>query len=169
MEYPRLETLSLVRNGPVGWLINNRPDQLNAMNALMRDEFELAWRALDADPEVRVIVHTGIVHQDLDRPVCEQSRQRRLGCRGIDDIELNRFRGAAKLPEFRCERSAGVDPQMRMNDDMNAGSGEATRDRLSERAATAGDECPPHATLRSSTTAARPSSRMRFSLRRAKL
>ena len=59
MEYPRLETLSLERNGPVGWLINNRPEQLNAMNALMRDEFELAWRALDADPEVRVIVHTG--------------------------------------------------------------------------------------------------------------
>src|SRR6202162_3749878 len=29
------------------------------MNALMRDEFEVAWRALDADPEVRVIVHTG--------------------------------------------------------------------------------------------------------------
>jgi enoyl-CoA hydratase/carnithine racemase len=25
----------------------------------MRDEFELAWRALDADPDVRVIVHTG--------------------------------------------------------------------------------------------------------------
>ena len=59
MEYPTLETLVLERNGPVGWLINNRPEQLNAMNALMRDEFELAWRALDADPEVRVIVHTG--------------------------------------------------------------------------------------------------------------
>ncbi len=59
MEYPRLETLSLERKGPVGWLINNRPEQLNAMNALMRDEFELAWRALDDDPEVRVIVHTG--------------------------------------------------------------------------------------------------------------
>ncbi len=59
MEYPRLETLLLERKGPVGWLINNRPDQLNAMNALMRDEFEHAWRALDADPEVRVIVHTG--------------------------------------------------------------------------------------------------------------
>src|SRR5258708_11644946 len=29
------------------------------MSALMRDEFELAWHALDADPEVRVIVHTG--------------------------------------------------------------------------------------------------------------
>ena len=59
MEYPKLETLIVERKGPVGWLINNRPDQLNAMSALMRDEFELAWRALDADPEVRVIVHTG--------------------------------------------------------------------------------------------------------------
>jgi len=57
--YPKLDTLKLERKGPVGWLINNRPDQLNAMNAHMRDEFELAWRALDADPDVRVIVHTG--------------------------------------------------------------------------------------------------------------
>jgi enoyl-CoA hydratase len=57
--YPELETLILERKGPVGWLINNRPDQLNAMNARMREEFELAWQALDADPEVRVIVHTG--------------------------------------------------------------------------------------------------------------
>ena len=48
MTYPELETLRLERVGPVGWLINNRPDQLNAMNALMRDEFEPAWRALDA-------------------------------------------------------------------------------------------------------------------------
>jgi len=59
MEYPELETLKLERVGPVGWLINNRPDQLNAMNAQMRDEFEVAWKALDSDPEVRVIVHTG--------------------------------------------------------------------------------------------------------------
>jgi enoyl-CoA hydratase/carnithine racemase len=29
------------------------------MNNAMRDEFELAWRELDADPAVRVIVHTG--------------------------------------------------------------------------------------------------------------
>jgi len=59
MSYPELETLKLERVGPVGWLINNRPDQLNAMNAQMRDEFEVAWKALDSDPEVRVIVHTG--------------------------------------------------------------------------------------------------------------
>jgi enoyl-CoA hydratase len=57
--YPELETLRLERVGPVGWLINNRPEQLNAMNARMRDEFETAWRTLDDDPEVRVIVHTG--------------------------------------------------------------------------------------------------------------
>jgi len=57
--YPELQTLKLERRGPVGWLINNRPDQLNAMNALMRDEFETAWRALADDPDVRVIVHTG--------------------------------------------------------------------------------------------------------------
>jgi enoyl-CoA hydratase/carnithine racemase len=57
--YPELETLKVERVGAVGWLINNRPEQLNAMNAKMREEFELAWRALDADPDVRVIVHTG--------------------------------------------------------------------------------------------------------------
>jgi enoyl-CoA hydratase len=53
------ETLKLERHGAVGWLINNRPQALNAMNAKMRDEFAGAWTELDADPEVRVIVHTG--------------------------------------------------------------------------------------------------------------
>lgn len=53
------EHLIVERQGPVGWLINNRPDQLNAMNARMRDEFADAWLELDADPAVRVIVHTG--------------------------------------------------------------------------------------------------------------
>jgi len=53
------ETLKLERHGPVGWLINNRPEQLNAMNATMRDELADAWLELDRDPAVRVIVHTG--------------------------------------------------------------------------------------------------------------
>jgi len=53
------EFLKVERHGPVGWLINNRPEQLNAMNNGMRDEFEVAWKELDADPAVRVIVHTG--------------------------------------------------------------------------------------------------------------
>ncbi|HUV09733.1 MAG TPA: enoyl-CoA hydratase/isomerase family protein [Acidimicrobiia bacterium] len=53
------EHLIVERHGPVGWLINNRPESLNAMNAKMRDEFADAWLELDGDPEVRVIVHTG--------------------------------------------------------------------------------------------------------------
>jgi len=57
--YDGFEHLHLERRGPVGWLINDRPDALNAMNAAMRDEFAEAWLTLDADPAVRVIVHTG--------------------------------------------------------------------------------------------------------------
>jgi len=53
------ECLIVERHGPVGWLINNRPEQLNAMSAQMREEFGDAWKELDADPDVRVIVHTG--------------------------------------------------------------------------------------------------------------
>ena len=59
MTYSTFDHLLVERRGPVGWLVNNRPDQLNAMNAAMRDEFAVAWKELDADPEVRVIVHTG--------------------------------------------------------------------------------------------------------------
>ncbi|WP_208028827.1 enoyl-CoA hydratase/isomerase family protein [Rhabdothermincola sediminis] len=59
MTYSSFETLIVERRGPVGWLLFNRPDQLNAMNALMRDELAVAWKELDADPEVRVIVHSG--------------------------------------------------------------------------------------------------------------
>src|SRR5436305_8700081 len=53
------EHLLVERQGPVGWLINNQPDQLNAMNGAMREEFADAWIELDRDPDVRVIVHTG--------------------------------------------------------------------------------------------------------------
>src|SRR3984957_20856927 len=59
VSYSDFEFLRLARGGPVGWLINNRPEQLNAMNAAMRDECARAWIELDEDPEVRVIVHTG--------------------------------------------------------------------------------------------------------------
>jgi len=57
--YSTFDHLVVERRGPVGWLINNRPEQLNAMSAAMRDEFATAWTELDADPDVRVIVHTG--------------------------------------------------------------------------------------------------------------
>jgi enoyl-CoA hydratase/carnithine racemase len=57
--YTGYETLRVQREGPVGWLIFNRPDSGNAMNATMLEELERAWRSLDADPQVRVIVNTG--------------------------------------------------------------------------------------------------------------
>jgi enoyl-CoA hydratase/carnithine racemase len=59
MPYTEFQTLKLHRRGPVGWLLFNRPDSLNAMNAGMRAELADAWLELDRDPDVRVIVHTG--------------------------------------------------------------------------------------------------------------
>jgi len=59
MKYSSFDCLEIDVRGPVGWLINDRPNQLNAMSAQMRDEFAVAWKELDADPDVRVIVHTG--------------------------------------------------------------------------------------------------------------
>ena len=52
-------TLLVERNGPVGWLIFNRPAAGNSMDAVMLDELEEAWRELNEDPAVRVIVNTG--------------------------------------------------------------------------------------------------------------
>jgi enoyl-CoA hydratase len=51
--------LAVERHGPVGWLIFDRPQAGNAMDAAMLDALPLAWRELDDDPEVRVIVNTG--------------------------------------------------------------------------------------------------------------
>ena len=53
------ETLLVERRGPVGWLVFDRPDAGNAMDATMFRELEAAWRELDDDPAVRVIVNTG--------------------------------------------------------------------------------------------------------------
>jgi enoyl-CoA hydratase/carnithine racemase len=53
------ETLRIERRGPVGWLVFARPEAGNAMDATMMRELELAWRELDADDAVRVIVNTG--------------------------------------------------------------------------------------------------------------
>jgi enoyl-CoA hydratase len=52
-------TLVVERHGYVGWLIFDRPDAGNAMDAVMLEELESAWLELDADPAVRVIVNTG--------------------------------------------------------------------------------------------------------------
>jgi enoyl-CoA hydratase/carnithine racemase len=52
-------TLDVHVDGHVGWLIFDRPERGNAMDAAMMRELEQAWAQLDADPEVRVIVNTG--------------------------------------------------------------------------------------------------------------
>jgi enoyl-CoA hydratase/carnithine racemase len=53
------DTLIVERRGHVGWLVFNRPVAGNAMDAQMMHELETAWRELDADPDVRVIINTG--------------------------------------------------------------------------------------------------------------
>lgn len=53
------ETLRVERRDHVGWLVFDRPDAANAMDATMLRELEAAWAVLDADPLVRVIVNTG--------------------------------------------------------------------------------------------------------------
>ena len=53
------DTLVVEREGHIGWLVFNRPEASNAMDATMLAELERAWRELDADPQVRVIVNTG--------------------------------------------------------------------------------------------------------------
>jgi len=52
-------TLDVRRDGHVGWLVFDRPGRGNAMDATMLAELEAAWRQLDADEAVRVIVNTG--------------------------------------------------------------------------------------------------------------
>jgi enoyl-CoA hydratase/carnithine racemase len=53
------ETLLVERDGPVGWLVFNRPEAGNAMDARMMEELEAAWHELAGDADVRVIVNTG--------------------------------------------------------------------------------------------------------------
>lgn len=59
VRYSSFDCLQIEVRGPVGWLVNNRPERLNAMSAQMREELAVAWVELDRDPDVRVIVHTG--------------------------------------------------------------------------------------------------------------
>ena len=69
------EEILVERRGPVGWLVFDRPAKAHAMNGRMMDELEVAWRELDADPSVRVIVNTGSgKHFQTGLDVAELSR-----------------------------------------------------------------------------------------------
>ena len=53
------EALEVRVEGPVGWLVFDRPEAGNAIDARMFVELEAAWAELEADPSVRAIVNTG--------------------------------------------------------------------------------------------------------------
>ncbi|MCW2916838.1 MAG: enoyl-CoA hydratase/carnithine racemase [Actinomycetia bacterium] len=84
------DTLLLERNGPVGWLTLNRPDQANAMDAQMMAALPEAWAELDDDPEVRVIVVTGAG---------------RAFQTGLDVIQLSRDPAALREMSHRTKRA----------------------------------------------------------------
>ena len=54
------ETIIVEKRGRVGWLIFNRPKSLNAMSGKLMEETGDAWLELDRDPEVCVIVNSGM-------------------------------------------------------------------------------------------------------------
>ena len=83
-------TLLIEREGPVGWLIFNRPEVGNAMDARMLEELEPAWRELDADDQVKVIVNTGA-------GTAFQT--------GLDVVQLSRDRDALKEQSRRTKRA----------------------------------------------------------------
>ena len=55
-------TIEIRHDGPAGWLIFDRPDAANAIDAQMFVDLEQAWAELDADDNVSVIVNTGNGH-----------------------------------------------------------------------------------------------------------
>lgn len=54
------QRLVVERRGPVGWIVNDRPEALNAYDDTMRAEFRRAYRQHDEDPAVRVLVHAAL-------------------------------------------------------------------------------------------------------------
>jgi len=83
-------TLEVTRQGPVGWLVFDRPDAANAIDATMFDELAVAWAELDADPSVRVIVNTG---------------NGRSFQTGLDMVQLSRDPAALREQSRRTKRA----------------------------------------------------------------
>jgi len=84
------ERLVVERRGAVGWLIFDRPKVGNALDATMLAELETAWRELDDDPDVRVIVNTG-------RGDAFQT--------GLDVVQLSRDKEALREQSRRTKRA----------------------------------------------------------------
>jgi enoyl-CoA hydratase/carnithine racemase len=69
------------RRGAVGWILLNRPQAGNAIDAAMFDALEAAWLELDADPSVRAVV---------------QAARGRAFCTGLDVVQLARDKDALR-------------------------------------------------------------------------
>ena len=84
-------TIQIERHGHVGWIIFDRPDARNALNAQMFDELEAAWVELDQDPSVRVIVNAG------NGPAFQT---------GVDVVQMSRDRDALREHSRRTRVAA---------------------------------------------------------------
>ncbi|MGI9603288.1 MAG: enoyl-CoA hydratase/isomerase family protein [Acidimicrobiales bacterium] len=86
------ETLEVFTDGPVGWLVFDRPDAGNAIDARMFVELEAAWADLEADPSVVTIVNTGngrTFQTGLDvRQLADDKEALRASSRQTRDFEL---------------------------------------------------------------------------------
>jgi len=72
------------KHGAVARLVMNRPEKLNTFSTALRQELLLAVNALNADPELRVIVLAGAgrafsAGADLDDGFVGRSEERRVG------------------------------------------------------------------------------------------
>ena len=56
---PAGAAVRIERDGPIGWVVLNRPDQINAINDGIRRGVPSALAELDVDPAIRVIVIRG--------------------------------------------------------------------------------------------------------------
>jgi enoyl-CoA hydratase/carnithine racemase len=86
------ETLALEVNGPIGRLVLNRPERLNAMSSTMLWELVEAARWFDSRPEVRVVILAGAG---------------RAFCAGVDLKEASRTQAEASWPAQREAAQAG--------------------------------------------------------------
>lgn len=59
MEQDDHNVIQIERDGNIGWIVLNRPDQINAINDLVRENFPKAIAQLDADPDIKVIIVRG--------------------------------------------------------------------------------------------------------------
>jgi enoyl-CoA hydratase len=58
-DLPAYESILLERERALTWIVLNRPDKLNAMNATLLDEFADALRLLESDEQTRVVAIRG--------------------------------------------------------------------------------------------------------------